>query len=105
MFWKVVDAFPPEAPRNNRQNALAVDPAKGKTGKKAVFSPYCGDEAATCHNRAKEKKPPFVVGSQRGAALYGRAALPLDFEVRRIWFSPYPGASPSRGLGPAKFPS
>jgi hypothetical protein len=46
-----------------------------------------------------------VMGSQRGAALYGGAALPLDFEVRRIWFSPYPGASPSRGLGPAKFPS
>ena len=26
--------------RDNRQNALAVDPAKGKIGKKAVFSPH-----------------------------------------------------------------
>ena len=27
--------------RNNRQNTLAVDSAKGKTGEKAAFSPRC----------------------------------------------------------------
>ena len=32
---------------NNQQNASSMKPAKGKTGKKAVFSPYCGDETAT----------------------------------------------------------
>ena len=39
--------------RDNRKKALAVDPAKGKTGKKAVFSPHCGDETTTYYNRAK----------------------------------------------------
>jgi len=83
----------------------------GKCKEKAVLwkvvdaSPYCGDEAATCHDRAKEKKATLCGGFTEGAALYGGAALPLDFEVRRIWFSPYPGASPSLGLGTAKFPS
>ena len=38
--------------RDNRQNALTVDPAKEKTGEKAVFSPHCGDETTTNHNRA-----------------------------------------------------
>ena len=42
--------------RDNRQNALAVDPDKGKTGKKAVFSPHCGDETTINYNRAKEKR-------------------------------------------------
>mgnify|MGYP000276052230 CR=1 FL=1 len=32
-------------------NALAVDPAKGKTGEKAVFSPHCGDETTTNYNK------------------------------------------------------
>ena len=41
----MVDAFSLKLQRNNRQNALAVDSAKGKT-KKAVFSPRCGDETA-----------------------------------------------------------
>ena len=40
--------------RDNRQNALAVSPAKEKAGKKAVFSPHCGDETTTCYNRALE---------------------------------------------------
>ena len=31
--------------RNNQQNALAMDSAKGKVGEKAAFSPRCGDEA------------------------------------------------------------
>ena len=38
--------------RNDRKNAPAVAPAKGKTGKKAVFSPYCGGETATYSGRA-----------------------------------------------------
>ena len=33
--------------RDNRKNTLAVDPAKGKTGKKLYFSPHCGDETNT----------------------------------------------------------
>ena len=41
----MVDAFSLKLQRDNRQNALAVDSAKGKA-KKAVFSPCCGDETA-----------------------------------------------------------
>ena len=33
----MVDAFSLKLQRDNRQNALAVYPAKGKTGKKALF--------------------------------------------------------------------
>ena len=33
--------------RNNRQNTLAVNSAKGKTGEKTAFSPRCGDETTT----------------------------------------------------------
>ena len=33
----MVDAFSLKLQRDNRKNALAVDPAKGKTGKKALF--------------------------------------------------------------------
>ena len=38
--------------RDNRKNALAVDPAEGKTGKRLYFSPDCGDETTTYYNRA-----------------------------------------------------
>ena len=38
--------------RDNRKNALTVDPVKGKTGKKLHFSPHCGDETTTYYNRA-----------------------------------------------------
>ena len=38
--------------RDNRQNNLAVDSAKGKTGEKAAFSPRCGDETTTYYGRA-----------------------------------------------------
>ena len=38
--------------RDNRKNALAVDPAEGKTGKRLYFSLYCGDETTTYYNRA-----------------------------------------------------
>ena len=40
---------------NNQQNASAMKPAKGKTGEKAVFSPYCRDETTTYYDRAKFK--------------------------------------------------
>ena len=49
----MVDAFSLKLQRNNRQNALAVDSAKGKTGKKAVFWLHCGDETTIYYNRAK----------------------------------------------------
>ena len=45
--------------RDNRKNALAVDPAKGKTGKKLHFSPHCGDETTTYYSRAFGKGFPF----------------------------------------------
>ena len=38
--------------RDNRKNALTVEPAKGKTGKKLYFSTHCGDETTTYSNRA-----------------------------------------------------
>jgi len=41
--------------RNDRKNALAVAPEKGKTGEKAVFSPHCGDETTTYHIRSLKK--------------------------------------------------
>ena len=47
--------------RDNRKNALAVDPAKGKNGEKAVFSPHCGDETTIYYNRAKEKASIFII--------------------------------------------
>ena len=40
----MVDAFSLKLQRDNRKNALAVDPFKGKTGKKLYFSPHCGNE-------------------------------------------------------------
>ena len=52
----MVDAFFLKLQRNNRQNASAVDPAKGKTGKKAVFSSHCGDETTINYNRAFLKR-------------------------------------------------
>ena len=38
--------------RDKQKNALAVDPDKGKAGKKLYFSTHCGDETTTCYNRA-----------------------------------------------------
>ena len=37
MLWKMVDAFSLKLQRDNRKNALAVDPAKGKTGEKGCI--------------------------------------------------------------------
>ena len=48
----MVDAFFLKLQRDNRKNALTVDPAKGKTGKKLYFSTHCGDETTTYSNRA-----------------------------------------------------
>ena len=48
----MVDAFSLKLQRDYRQNALSVDPAKGKLEKKAVFPPHCGDETTTNYNRA-----------------------------------------------------
>ena len=39
--------------RDNRKNALAVDPARGKLEKRLYFSLHCGDETTTYYNRAK----------------------------------------------------
>lgn len=50
----MVDVFFLKPQRDNRQNALALEPAKGKIGKKAIFSQHCGDEATTYSNRALE---------------------------------------------------
>ena len=33
--------------RNNRKNALTVDPSRGKLEKKLYFLPHCGDGTAT----------------------------------------------------------
>ena len=57
----MVDAFSLKFQRDNRKKALAVDPAKGKTDKKAVFSPHCGDETTTNYNRAN-----FLGGDYHG---------------------------------------
>ena len=57
----MVDTFSLKFQRDNRQNALAVwIPPRGKPEKKAVFSPYCGDETTTNYNRAKRKAFPVL---------------------------------------------
>ena len=50
----MVDAFSLKFQRVNRENALACIPSKGKPEKKAVFSPYYGDEAP--HTMTEPKK-------------------------------------------------
>ena len=49
--------------RDSRKNALSVEPAEGKTGKKAVFSPHCGDETSVYSNRAKNKASTISYGT------------------------------------------
>ena len=49
---KMVDAFSLKLQRDYRQNALSVDPAKGKLEKKAAFPPHCGDETTTNYNQS-----------------------------------------------------
>ena len=49
----MVDAFFLEVPKDNQKNTLAAAPAKGKTGKKAVFSTALWRwETTTYYNRA-----------------------------------------------------
>ena len=38
--------------RNNRKNALTVDPSRGKLEKKLYFLPHCGDGTTAYHDRA-----------------------------------------------------
>lgn len=45
---------------NNRQNALALDSAKGKLEKKAIFSTCCKDETTTYHDRAFSNRVSFL---------------------------------------------
>ena len=61
----MVDVFSLKLQRNNWQNALAVDSAKGKT-KKAVFSSRCGDETAICPDRGKPF-PEIRIPAEAGA--------------------------------------
>ena len=48
--------------RDNRKDTLAVDPAKGKTGKKLYFSPHGGDETTIYYNRAFFMGEPLGIG-------------------------------------------
>ena len=43
--------------RINQQNALAIDSARGKPEKKAVFSPNCGDETTWSDRAFPNAKP------------------------------------------------
>ena len=38
--------------RNNSEDAPIMEPISGKTDKKAVFSPHCGDKTTINDNRA-----------------------------------------------------
>ena len=53
---KKVDAFFYDVPREYPQNASAMKPARGKTGKKTAFSQCGGDETTTYYDRAFLKK-------------------------------------------------
>ena len=55
---KMVDAFSLKFGGNNRYNVSAIKSAKEKPEKKAVFSPCCGDETATYHDRAFKRPLP-----------------------------------------------
>ena len=61
----MVDVFSLKSQRNSRQNALALDSAKRKTGEKDCCLPYSGDETTTRYDRAFEGNDPvmgFVLG-------------------------------------------
>ena len=57
--------------RHNRQNTLAVDPAEGKTGKRLYFHRTVEMRQPHAMTGPRRKKPPFVVGSQRGPPYMG----------------------------------
>ena len=48
----MINAFSLKIQRDNRKNALLVNPAKGKPEKKAVFSPHCRDKTTINNNKA-----------------------------------------------------
>ncbi|WP_337431562.1 hypothetical protein, partial [Bilophila sp.] len=60
-----------EVPINNRQHASVMEPANGKLEKKAVFSPYCGDEAVTSYGRAVLQR---TDGKRFGKTFQGEAS-------------------------------
>ena len=49
---KMVDAFSLKLQRDNRKNALAVDPAKEKTEKRLYFPLYCVVETTTNYKQS-----------------------------------------------------
>ena len=68
----MVDAFSLEALRDNRKNTLAVDPDKGKTGKKAVFSSRCGDETTTYYRKDPYKNTAQITTTRTAGGLVFR---------------------------------
>ena len=70
-YGKWLMLFPLKLQRNNRQNALAVDPAKGKTGKRLYFHRTVEMRQPHAMTGPRRKKPLFVVGSQRGPPYMG----------------------------------
>ena len=119
----MVVAFSLKLQRDNRKNALAVDPSKGKTGKRLYFSPHCGDETTAYYDTAFEKSPspvpPPAKTSTSGEAaqrafrmVYGGAgesahAAPFPFShayaAGKQGGCPVPQGSPLRGqTGQAK---
>ena len=77
--------------RDNRKNALAVDPAKGKTGKKLYFSPHCGDETTTYYKEPLGKVSPsiatfpFVQGARWGFPFPVFCVLGSCFCALSVW--------------------
>ncbi len=83
--------------RDNRKNASAVDPAKGKTGKKAVFSSHCGDETTINYNRAFRKIR--GKGAPNGFSTHVRTG-PSIGKRRGLTSSPVPENDPYQGCIP-----
>ena len=73
----MADAFSLKLQRNNRKNALAVDPAKGKIRKKLYFSSHCGDETTVYY-----KSLAFSYGiGNAGPLVKGSAAFAEEYEA------------------------
>ena len=70
--------------RDNRKNALAVEPAKGKTRKKLYFSSHCGDETTTI------TEPNFNVAKNFKVDLLQLWIPPMG-RLGKAVFSPYCG--------------
>ena len=72
------------------KNALTVDPAKWKTGKKLYFSSHWGDETTTYYNRAYGKPPagPGAMWEEASGSRIGKGARGrrwLRFPRARPW--------------------